>query len=335
MTVALHCGDCLNVLRALPDASVEAVVTDPPYGLEFMGKDWDRHPSPAAYQSWCASWARECLRALKPGGYLLAFGGTRTSHRLVAGIEDAGFVIRDSLVWLYGVGFPKHHSALKPAHEPIVLAQRPLDGTYAANVAVWGCGALDIDGCRIGTAEDRSRPSRTPNAIYGGGTGTSLTASQSHPAGRWPANVVLDEDAAAALDAQTGVNVSRFFYCAKASRAERDAGLDDLPLTRGSAEQYDSRWKDGTGEQRRPLCRNTHPTVKPVALMRWLVRLARPPGGVVLDPFAGSGTTGVACVMEGRDAILIERDAAYLDIAARRIAAAEAARQLPLTAAAD
>lgn len=236
-----------------------------------------------------------------------------------------GFEIRDGLAWVNGQGFPKGKGQLKPAFEPVTLARKPLEGTVAANVLKWGTGALNIDGCRIPTDEDRSRPPRTPNGIYGNGNGTNATASDSNPNGRWPANVVLDEDQAAALDEQSGTSkssarigrrtgrngasgrgmqaqesvtmghddeggASRFFYCAKANSKERPE-------------------VDGV----------KHPTVKPLALMRWLVRLVTPEGGTVLDPFAGSGTTIEAALLEGVDAIGIERDPSYLPLIQHRI----------------
>lgn len=300
----LH-GDSREVLRTLPDCSVDAVVTDPPYGLGkppdprvvlahwlagddvevtgggFMGRSWDSFvPGPPVWE--------ECLRVLKPGGHLLAFFGTRTLDMGGLAIRLAGFEIRDSLAWLYGSGFPKsldvgkaidkaagaerpvtgthknwgatHQwdgwgTALKPAFEPVVVARKPLVGTVAQNVLGYGVGGLNIDGCRVGDS---------------GGLG------------RWPANVILDDDAAALLDRETpGKEPSRFFYTAKASKKER----------RGSK----------------------HPTVKPIELMRYLVRLVTPPGGLVLDPFAGSGTTLEAAVLEGFSCIGVEREAGYIE----------------------
>jgi DNA modification methylase len=423
--VTLYHGDCLDVLRELPDASVDAVVTDPPYGLEFMGKDWDAPwkaesgdviADPAevggfqdgsggnpfsrsrirygreggdmlGFQAWCELWAAECLRVLKPGGHLLAFGGSRTWHRLACAIEDAGFEVRDSIAWMYGSGFPKSldvskaidkaagaerevvgiakgaassaaaslgvfaseydatapatpdaakwqgwGTALKPAHEPIVVARKPLIGTVAANVLAHGTGALNIDGCRIGIdgIDDRSAGKRTATfgaeeTISGGDGSGGWTAPEGK--GRWPANVVLDEHTAALLDEQSGVSApkqertglrggspvhgqvgmgtptmegtwpadpgggaSRFFYTAKAASDER-------PKVDGIA----------------------HPTVKPLDLMRWLVRLVTPPGGIVLEPFAGSGTTLEACVIEGFQAIGIEREADYIRLIEQRL----------------
>jgi site-specific DNA-methyltransferase (adenine-specific) len=455
MTYTLHTGDCRDVMATLPAESVDAIVCDPPYGLSFMGKGWD-HGVPGV-DFWV-----EALRVLKPGGHLIAFGGTRTYHRLAVAIEDAGFEVRDCLMWLYGGGFPKsldvskatdkqngkqrrpqylrftewmrstgitakqineitdsfmgshyltdreqpavpteemfsklrphlptvpddieelvrmrtveaenfksrkvvsetrvdmfgeyevqdirrmvdaqkarpgiplqqnHHkmvaitspstdlakewhgwgTALKPAYEPAILARKPLRGTVADNVAQWGVGGLNIDGCRVG---DKG--------------------------GRWPANVILDEEAAAALDAQSGVTrgskpnpnvaygdgksandniygkglatstpsvapysdtggASRFFYTAKASRSEREAGLDGVEAQRA----------------------NHHPTVKPIALMRYMIRLVAPRGAVVLDPFMGSGSTGCAAMVEGMQFVGIDITPEYVDIARRRIA---------------
>lgn len=328
MNWKIHTGDCLDVLRTMPDESVDAVVTDPPYGLAFMGKRWDYDvPSVEA-------WA-ECLRVLKPGGHLLAFFGTRTYHRGVVRVEDAGFEIRDCIAWLYGQGFPKSHNlkgdwsgwgtALKPAMEPIVVARKPLCGTVAENVLRWGTGAVNIDGCRVDAGNGRpwieSKSEDAKNA-YGNGLNGSRYAGLTS-LGRWPANVVHDgSDEVVGLfpDTTSGQvkshhrrqaggkdtfhnsrpkefgrefggdtgSAARFFYCAKASKAERGSG-------------------------------NGHPTVKPVALMAYLCRLVTPLGGVVLDPFTGSGSTGVACVREGFDFIGIEREPEYVRIAEARI----------------
>ena len=391
-------GDCLEVMRGMDAGSVDTIITDPPYGLSFMGKEWD-HGVPGVH-----FW-QEALRVAKPGAMMLAFGGTRTFHRLAVAIEDAGWELRDTIMWVYGSGFPKSHdiskaidkaagaereavqtrvtphttaakgfsnelderpwmtearkngyhqhagptpatdaarqwdgwgTALKPAWEPIIVAMKTLDGTFAANALRHGVAGLWVDGGRVGTESTIRSQNDGPewSGKYNGGQ--RLNGSSS---GRWPANVIHDgsdevmarfpvttsgartgpnpnaTDALAKAfaggwkqtggpcEASTG-SAARFFYTAKASRAERNAG---------DAE-------------------NGHPTVKPLALMRYLARLTKTPtGGVVLDPFAGSGSTGCAAVMEGRGFIGIEIDEGYATIARQRIAkAAEQARQEPL-----
>jgi site-specific DNA-methyltransferase (adenine-specific) len=339
-TIEIMVGDCLHLLREMQDGSVDAVVTDPPYGLSFMGKRWD-HDVPSV-----DIWA-ECLRVLKPGGHLLAFAGTRTQHRMAVRIEDAGFEIRDMIAWVYGSGFPKSldvskaidkavgaerevvgsytvtidirggklkkgsaqplarditvprsdaakqwqgwGTALKPALEPITVARKPLVGTVAENVLLHGTGGLNIDGCRVDA--DSGRPliasdRRQGNGVYRDGLQGSRHIGMTN-LGRWPANLIHDGDAAADLLG----DAARFFYCAKASRADRSDG-------------------------------NTHPTVKPTDLMRYLCRLVTPPGGVVLDPFCGSGSTGKAAVLEGFQFIGMERDPQYAAIAHARVQAA-------------
>jgi DNA modification methylase len=313
-------GDCLEVMRTLGPESVDAVVTDPPYGIGFKGARWDgraideiaarsggrRVGRGEAFESWAREWGEGCLAAMKPGAHLVAFGSPRTFHRLVCGLEDAGFEIRDSLMWLYGTGMPKSRrrrdgrsTTLKPAYEPIVLARRPLDGTTEQTIDRFGTGALEVEGYRV--------------------------------AGRHPANVILEHEpgcgpggcapgcTAAAVDGCAGsgdgkrIAPSRFLYCPKASRAERDAGCEDLPARRLDLFPQTK----GTAPAQ---ARNPHPTLKPLELMRWLVRLACPPDGLVLDPTAGSGTTGAAAALEGRRFIGIELEPAYLEIAAARIA---------------
>jgi len=504
----LH-GNNLDLLAAVRDNFAHAVVTDPPYGLGFMGKDWDAAlPDPR-------TWA-ECLRVLRPGGHLVAFGAPRLVHRLTCQIEDAGFEVRDQLLWMFAQGFPKSldvskaidkqdaveeqearrlrftawvrstgvtskqiddatgtnmgghymtaasqpaimtrehldacrnlfgqvpewveqeanirtvesqnlnsrevvgtraklHSygassyvygsgpdkggvqnitnpatpdaarwsgwgtALKPAYEPIVLARKPLDGTVAQTVQRWGTGAINVDACRVGT-ETITTIRRAANAtekVYGafsGGPDTTHT-------GRWPANLILDEAAGAFLDAQSGTRAStltgradpstkhapvsdagnfgmfarsgasqgalyadsggasRFFYCPKASRSEREAGLDHLPpRVVDPSREEDAAARDNprtgagrSGEGRR----NHHATVKPIDLMRWLVRLVTPPGGMVLEPFAGSGTTPAACALEGVDCLAMELDADYVEIARARVAHAVQQREEELAA---
>lgn len=304
-------ADALTLLSQLPERSVDAVVTDPPYGIGFGGHTWDsgRLEEGAAFERWTTAWARELARVLRPGGYLAAFGSPRTMHRLVCGIEDAGLEVRDQVLWVYGSGMPKSRrlpgdlgTALKPAYEPVLLARAPLDGTTAANLDRWGTGALNIGAARV-----RDELCATPVGEV---------------AGRWPANLGLRHAlgcsqracaggcAVREIDRQAGRDVSRFFYAAKASREEREAGLGDLPGI--TAEIF-------TGSGERPRA-NVHPTVKPLSVMRWLVRLVTPPLGVVLDPFSGSGSTGCAALLEDRQFVGIEREQAYVEIARRRLA---------------
>jgi DNA modification methylase len=371
-------GDCLEQMKTLGDNSVDAVVTDPPYGLSFMGKKWD-YDVPSV-DIW-----REVYRVLKPGGHVLSFGGTRTYHRMVVNIEDAGFEIRDSVYWHYGSGFPKSHniskaidktmgvervvightgnarpnrvgkaqetfgkqtiggqitipqtdeakqwdgwgSALKPATEPICLARKPLEKglTLAENVLKHGTGAINIDGTRI-EGKLEGDPNRFKKTDGGWGVAQFHEAPKVRIEGRWPANVLFDEDAAAVLDEQSGQTksgamkrevesydgesntkflrgrsgpsnqhgdtggASRFFYVAKASKRERGNG-------------------------------NAHPTVKPIKLMEYLITLITPPNGTVLDPFTGSGTTGVAAKRLGFNFIGCEMNEEYIAIAEKRIA---------------
>lgn len=412
-TYQIKNGDCRIELSLIADCSVDSVVCDPPYELGFMGKTWDR--SGIAYQ--VEVW-RECLRVLKHGGYLLAFGGSRTCHRLACAIEDAGFEIRDQIQWLYGSGFPKsldvskaidaaagverevvgrrdrldqsikpcHRNgysgpmrpqelalditapttneakkwngwgtALKPAHEPIVLARKPLIGTVAENVLQHGTGGLNIEACRIGNGGDKIEGGCTGDTpLHDGGITIRATVDQS--VGRWPANVIHDgsEEVLAGfpstetnagtaqsehraglfgIETQAGRVLSngnagsaaRFFYCAKASREDREDGCESL-LLRSAGEVTDR--QDGTdglnspraGAGRTNGSRNHHPTVKPTDLMRYLCRLVTPPNGTVLDPFCGSGSTGRGAVLEGFNFIGIELDAEYCAIAEKRIA---------------
>lgn len=359
-------GDAVEALRVFGADRFDSVVTDPPYELGFMGKAWDGTSIAFSVEFW-----RETLRVLKPGAHLLAFGGTRTYHRMTCAIEDAGFEVRDSLHWFYGTGFPKslnlgrgQGTALKPGHEPIVLARKPPRGPIARNVADYGTGALNIDACRIATADADVMRVRHNNARSNSESKGADLAHDTRPskAGRWPANVLLDEQTAAELDEQTAGlksggrltgaepgtrdgqvafgklgarpawepygdagGASRFFYIAKPSRKERDLGCDHLPAKSGG-EATDR--EDGSAGTRNPRAgagrnggaRNFHPTVKPVELMRYLVRLITPPAGTVLDPFTGSGTTGMAALLEQRAFVGIEREAEYLPIATARIA---------------
>lgn len=394
--VTLIGGDCVDVMREMVERCerVQAIVTDPPYHLTsiverfgkpgrsrteatagkeqfgrlsrgFMGKEWDGGDIAFQPETW-----RLCWDLLPPGGHLAAFGGTRGFHRMACAIEDAGFEIRDCLMWLYGTGFPKSHNldgewegwgtALKPAWEPIVLARKPIEGTVAATMLAHGVGALNIDACRIAGA----KPDRQ-NIAFGAWremedrTDRQLPGQTYHPGeGRWPANVVHDgsEEVEAAFAAygergafapvrgtepsamvrdvlhardrvpgafhgDTG-SAARFFYSAKATRSDRNSGCDafeERALSWSSGEQSPGTFQaEGTHK----AARNPHPTVKPTALMQWLARMVTPPGGMVLDPFMGSGSTGRACRREGFRFIGIERDPEYLAIARARIAAA-------------
>jgi DNA modification methylase len=488
----LYHGDCLEVLRSMPDNSVDSVVTDPPYGLSFMGKHWD-YDVPSV-----DIWS-ECLRVLKPGGHLLSFAGSRTYHRIACAIEDAGFEIRDQIMWIYGSGFPKsldigkaidkeQHkilfslselqdklndrrremgltlkqinimlgapensglaahkfcdktqpqyptreqmtildkelslngelwtlydkverevigqgkagltagsianfagskvfdltapatdearqwqgfgTALKPAHEPICVARKPIEGTVAANVLKWGTGGINVDGCRVEFQDDTDKAesvNKNQHADYNSNDGIRVPTkgiyhgdnrppeNYNPTQGRFPANVIHDgsdevldgfPDKCGALApvksgqkgfggeiygkyAQAGddgatyyndglASASRFFYCAKASKAERNMGREGLPMT-----EYKMHRRPDSDPDKVPMInQNYHPTVKPIALMRYLCRLVTPPNGIVLDPFLGSGTTAIAAVQEGFQYIGIEREAEYCEIARHRI----------------
>lgn len=518
-TVAVHLGDCVEVLAQVDEASIDAICTDPPYGLEFMGREWDRpwavtprarvgyegreenltlpthgdgrnancgrcggrargarrckcpqpqwDRSPAQdmrdYQEWCRAWAEECLRVLKPGGHLLAFGGTRTWHRLACAIEDAGFEIRDSIDWIYASGFPKSldvakaidkaagaeravltsgkpvkrmipgadqnatgswikdngrefvptiteaatpeaarwegwGTALKPSHEPIIVARKPLAGTVAANVLEHGTGALNIDGCRVTAADQKGSW-----AGYSKGTKdayaqdayskTWIAAEDSKPGSRWPPNILLTHspecepagirtvrsdthypaergqggvstsghsgqaglaerspatevvevwDCAqgcpvAELDRQTGVLTSGSANVRRRSGADRDGntsaayGAESRPAGSAMVSYGDSggasrffpifryEAKATAAERPRGEDGHAHPTVKPLGLMRWLVRLVTQPGGLVLDPFGGSGTTAEACVAEGFRCVIVEKDPASAALIVKRL----------------
>jgi DNA modification methylase len=279
-------------------------VTDPPYGIGFHGESWDGAGKAGrplgdgeAFASWTRAWAAECQRVLKPGGHLLAFGAPRTVHRLTSGVEDAGLQLRDVLMWVYAQGAPKARklpegvsAMLKPAYEPILLARTPLGGTTPRNLGEWGTGALNTESARV----NGYWPAHLALSHAPGCTETRCTSEC--PAG------LLDA-------AHPELRPSRLFFCAKASKREREAGCGELPL------QSDLLYSRPAARLRR----NIHPTVKPVSLMRWLVALVTPPGGVVLDPFAGSASTGIAAVMEDRLFLGIEREARYIDIACARL----------------
>ena len=376
-------GDCLEQMKTLSDNSVDAVVTDPPYGLSFMGKKWD-YDVPSV-DIW-----REVFRVLKPGGHVLSFGGTRTYHRMVCNIEDAGFEIRDQVMWIYGSGFPKstniairidkelgkmghrgkaipaagrgdRHdiqegsgwnqsntvshkaitpeakqwdgwgSALKPANEPICLARKPLEKglTLAENVLKYGTGAINIDGTRIEASGadkekfdkewDRNTVPDIRGGNYNNDKGARIANSKEAPSGRWPANVLFDENAAEMLG-----EPSRFFYVAKASKAERNRGCEGMP-ERGGSRNFNEGMEyrlhaDGSKTSAVQLkSANHHPTVKPIRLMEYLITLITPPNGTVLDPFMGSGSTGVAAKNLKRNFIGCEMNEEYMEIAKRRV----------------
>lgn len=363
MGYQLHVGLCEEVLKTFADNSIDAIVTDPPYGLSFMGNRWD-YDVPTVEQ-----WA-QCLRVLKPGGHVLAFGGSRTYHRLVVNLEDAGFDIRDQILWIYGTGFPKSSNqngdwegwgtALKPAHEPIVMARKPFRGSIPKNLAIHGVGALNIQACRVFTDEALS-----------GGKGMLLSHQRDNtvptpgyiqqPAGRWPANLIHDgsaevmavfpSDAGAASPvrgteasmASTGSitgkrarvkgafhgdsgSAARFFYCAKVTPKERDEGMERFlsvsasDMTGGRKEGSAGLNDPRAGAGRTNGAKNNHPTIKPIALMKYLCRLITPPGGTVLDPWTGSGSTGRAAIEEGFNFIGIDRDPDFVVIASARLA---------------
>ena len=440
MTYQLHLGDCLDVLATLPDNSVDSIVTDPPYGLSFMGKKWD-YDVPSV-----EVWA-ECLRVLKPGGHLLAFAGTRTQHRMAVRIEDAGFEIRDMIAWVYGSGFPKsldvskaidkcngetgrllkftewmrttglaarqinkitetnmggHYlttasqpaipttalwailrphcgdvpewvdqlverieadrevigkrvgvdttkqsiacatstqgldkstirefditapatdaarqwqgwgTALKPALEPITMARKPLSGTVAETVLQHGTGAINVDGCRVGDEVTTSIPHGKSSDAFGIGQKRPTAGFKENPPGRWPANIIHDGSNEAALALKSG---ARFFYTAKAGKDDRNDGCDAFDQRPAGGMQGRNDGTLGTIT----LSKNHHPTVKPTMLMAYLCRLVTPPGGTVLDPFMGSGSTGKAATVNGFRFIGIERDPEYHKISQARI----------------
>jgi len=408
--IKLLLGDCLDKLKDLHDNSIDSIVTDPPYGLSFMGKKWDYDvPSQEIWE--------ECIRVIKPGGYLLAFAGSRTYHRMAVRIEDSGFEIRDQIMWVYGSGFPKSlnigkgvdklqgnerevvgvsmngmsetamkpdkgwnansmgkeititkgnsewegwGTALKPAHEPIVMARKPLsEKTVVDNVLKWGTGGINIDESRIGLNEelDKSqlrninRSQKTEKDGWGMNSNCSDVAQVVRPEGRFPANIIFDEEAGKILDEQSGVSkslggtgkisldssvnlgggnnyfnfgdtggASRFFYCPKASKKDRNDGLDGF-----EEKQQDLSRKEGKVGGDNPRNRgvnkrkNYHPTVKPTDLMLYLIRLVTPKGGTALDLFMGSGSTGKAAVRGGFDFVGIEREDEYMKIAEARI----------------
>jgi site-specific DNA-methyltransferase (adenine-specific) len=426
----IYNADCIVKMKEMPENSVDSIVTDPPYELGFMGKSWDSTGIAFNVEVW-----QEALRVLKPGGHLIAFSGSRTYHRMAVAIEDAGFEIRDQIMWVYGSGFPKSHNiakqldklagvkgevigektgkgyssqqeknlahgfreykdglpyehadlnkyalasdeakqwdgwgtALKPAHEPMVLARKPLIGTVANNVLTFGTGGLNIDGARVGSEEMGGYEVKTSlgRRTSDGGEHSDFIATTS--TGRFPANFIHDgsdevvalfPDSKGMATQKSGANINvyggnallestttfpevrqgfndsgsaaRFFYCAKASKRDRNEGLDgfeEIQLTGGGGLTAELR-KDGSLETAsaggkygsiKAKKANHHPTVKPTTLMQYLVRLVTPPNGTVLDPFMGSGSTGKACAYEGFDFIGIDQSAEYVEIAKARI----------------
>lgn len=372
MTHKIHLGSNLNILPTLPDNSVDSIVTDPPYELGFMGKSWDSTGIAYNVEMW-----KQCLRVLKPGGHLVAFSGSRTYHRMAVAIEDAGFQIRDQIMWVYGSGFPKSHNigkavdklqgnertpyerpdfvarsnkteqrasqvicgekgkytmgygehegwgtALKPAHEPIVLARKPLEGTVAENVLKWGVGGINIDGCRVGTEIITQRLATVEGAKCIGGKGVGIkqkaTGETTQTTCRFPANLMHDgsQEVLELFPNDAG----RFFYCPKANKKDRDEGCDNFDERRESDRPSDDKVGGDNPRNRSNTPRkNSHPTVKPTELMRYLCRLVTPPNGTVLDPFNGSGSTGKGAVLEGFNYIGIEMDPEYIKISEARI----------------
>lgn len=341
MNFEVHHGDCISVMQRWEENAVDALCGDPPYGLSFMNKAWDRLGNGDLWGQifWHQRWAVEALRVMKPGAYGLVFSSSRTVQYLMIGLELAGFEIRDMIDWLYFNGFPKSSNngslgtALKPAKEPIVMVRKPLqEKSLDENLRVLGTGYLNINGCRVGE--------------------------------RWPSNVIIDELVAVELDARCGDagakapvkgtepsvastglvtnprarvkgafhgdkgGPSRFFYCPKPSRAEREYGCEGLPLQTAGEMTDREDGSDGlksprAGAGRTGGARNHHPTLKPIALMQYLCRLITPKSGIVLDPFAGSGTTGIAALREGFKFVGIEKELPYLAIATARVSAAE------------
>ena len=468
MNIDLRLGDCIEILKTLPDNSVDSIVTDPPYGIGFMNKEWDdpqKHKelidretkrsqerfeegkSPVKggfskgvqpglpiggakegrwFQEWCELWAKECFRVLKPGGHMLSFSAPRTYHRMATAFEDSGFQIRDQIMWVFGSGFPKSHnigkaidklqgnerevvgeyetsipqitpwqdvdrfesknqqtkgngkwegwgSALKPAHEPICMARKPLsEKSIAENVLKHGTGGINIDDCRIETTDNLN------GGGYGGnnvGVATyALTDGRktlpinklgkedfTQPEGRFPANIMFDEEAGKILDEQSGVSksqkrkpeynkptehtntytpkasdyrddntysdtggASRFFYCPKVSKKERDMNMtcdvkEQSSIGSTYAGNQTSSKIGGNPDKPTEPKKNNHPTVKPIALMEYLIKLVTPKGGIVLEPFMGSGSTGIAAKNLGMSFIGIEKEEEYFEIAKQRI----------------
>ena len=331
METNLILGDCLDKLKDLEDDSVDSIVTDSPYGLSFMGQKWD-YDVPSI-DIW-----KECLRVLKPGGHLLSFSGSRTYHRMAVNIEDAGFEIRDQIMWVYGSGFPKSHNlkdewegwgtALKPAHEPIVLARKPFKGTVANNVSIYGTGALNINGCRVNNENNKESQGRwTANFIHDGSEEVlELFPNNKSSSGgfaglqdKYVGGKIINKVPRTGYDDEG--SAARFFYCSKANKRDRNEGCEDLELKpAGSMDANNPLCGSGPIAGAKPVyAHNNHPTVKPTDLMRYLCRLVTPKNGTVLDPFMGSGSTGKAAILEGFSFIGIEMSEEYMKIAEKRI----------------
>jgi DNA modification methylase len=314
---ALIGADCLELLEQLPATSVDVVITDPPYGLAFKREAWDggELAEPRSFQDFCQRWATLVRRALRPGGHLVSFGTPRTFHRLVSGVEDAGLEIRDALLWLHAAGVPKSRrlsggigTSLKPTYEPILLARTPLVGGSAPrNIARHGTGGLNIEATRLPRTTESDREGYWPTHLL---LAHAPDCPGEAPDGRGCTNGCLLPAIDRLGPTSPEGGLSRLFYAAKTSRDEREAGCERL------GRHDDPVFSHGGRGRKRA---NRHPTVKPLDLMRWLVRLTAPPSGVVLDPFAGSGSTGCAAVLEGRQFIGIERDGRYLPIAQARL----------------
>lgn len=325
-------GDCLDEMRKMDANSIDFICTDPPYGLSFMGKDWDTNTP--SQDIW-----KEALRICKPGSMLAAFGGSRTHHHLMLAIERAGWEIRDVIMWIYGSGFPKSHnfgkqlggdwegygSALKPAYEPIILAMKPLDGTFAQNAQKWGVAGINVDASRIGIGNDKGDWPLTTRQNIKDIYGKKLSVLTDNSKGRWPANIIFDEEAAQELDRQSVIEASRFFYCAKASATERNRGCEGLGLKEAKRIGEMGPCNNAKPNGHSILFeKNNHPTVKPISLMKYIIKLLSPPGKpILLDPFCGSGSTLVAAKELGIDCIGIELSAEYCEIAKARVASAQ------------
>jgi len=436
--IKLMQGDNIKSLDLLPDNSIDSIVTDPPYGLSFMGKKWD-------YDVPSVEFWKKVYQKLKPGGHVLSFGGTRTYHRMVVNMEDAGFEIRDQIMWIYGSGFPKSlnigkaydkkvgnerevvgtkndfaldgrvrkpevhkpmsetinsdqkygykqgwetpvdkgssqyegwGTALKPSNEPICLARKPLsEKTIVDNVIKWGTGGINVDGCRVDSIHNEHH---RPGVVKKAGNfqnGVHKEWTPTNAEGRFPANILFDESAAEMLDEQSGITecknkkpinrsgvtdghfncgkgignrindkggASRFFYVAKVSKKERNLGLDgfeekerehntsmkcnncNLPILSGTGKSCKCEVKNEVGVK----SKNNHPTLKPINLMTYLCRMITPPGGIVLDPFMGSGSTGIAACLEGFRFVGMELDEDYFKIAEARVNSYEEYRKL-------